>query len=139
MVYINQNIASAGVLDSPPIKPRLESLLPSPDERVSSLDLPSPVVLPFVPELDQLPSIIPLSGAVTRTSSPLLDQKSYAESPLFLAIDSGSRRMRACVFDLHLRPVWVEQVSLDIDLPEYGLADSSLIRYFESYVLMFIL
>lgn len=127
MVNIKQNIASEGVLDSPPVKPRLESLPPSPDERVSSLDLPSPVVLPFVPELDQLPSIVSPSGAIPRTSSPLLHETSSAESPLFLAIDSGSRRMRACVFDCHLRPVWVEQVSLDIDLPEYGSADPSLI------------
>ncbi|BGP13018.1 hypothetical protein JCM10213v2_000937 [Rhodosporidiobolus nylandii] len=40
--------------------------------------------------------------------------------PLFLSIDAGVAKVRACVMSEQLEVVWVEEVKVDEELPEYG-------------------
>lgn len=49
-------------------------------------------------------------------STPTMD----VQQPLFLSIDAGVSKLRACVLGTQLEVVWVEQVVVDSELPEYG-------------------
>lgn len=48
------------------------------------------------------------------------DEKQQLSGPLFLSIDAGVKKVRASVLDQRLQVVWVEQVEVDTELPEYG-------------------
>ncbi|GAA6059595.1 hypothetical protein JCM10212_005094 [Sporobolomyces blumeae] len=56
------------------------------------------------------------------TTSPCLPQ-TPPEEPLYLSIDAGATKYRACVLDSRLEVVHVEQVEIDTELPEYGTRD----------------
>jgi hypothetical protein len=44
----------------------------------------------------------------------------YPASPLFLSIDSGLKKIRACVLDESLEAIHVEEVDIDLEMAEYG-------------------
>ncbi|GAA5853403.1 hypothetical protein JCM8547_002441 [Rhodosporidiobolus lusitaniae] len=69
------------------------------------------------------PPLPPSTG--TTPPPPRLEQQEYSEKsstlpPLFLSIDAGVTKIRACVLSEKLEVVWVEEVDLDVEAPEYG-------------------
>lgn len=57
--------------------------------------------------------------------APTIGVATTIENPLYLSIDSGVRRVKACVLDKDLKVVWTDQVELDTDLAKYGCAARS--------------
>lgn len=57
------------------------------------------------------PPLLPLPSPSTSTRP---------DRPLFLGIDSGVDRLKACVLDEELRVVWTAKVDIDQELPQYG-------------------
>ncbi|GAA5919096.1 hypothetical protein JCM1841_005621 [Sporobolomyces salmonicolor] len=53
-------------------------------------------------------------------SSPSLRAMPDRDRPLILSIDAGTTKFRACVLNERLDVVWVEEVVIDDELPEYG-------------------
>ncbi|CEQ42167.1 SPOSA6832_03959, partial [Sporobolomyces salmonicolor] len=49
------------------------------------------------------------------------------DRPLILSIDAGTTKFRACVLNERLDVVWVEEVVIDDELPEYGCVDSAVV------------
>ncbi|GAA5875776.1 hypothetical protein JCM16303_003992 [Sporobolomyces ruberrimus] len=42
------------------------------------------------------------------------------QGPLYLSVDAGVDKYRACILDEQLKVIWVEQVEIDRELPEYS-------------------
>jgi hypothetical protein len=80
---------------------QLTTLPPSAPIALHLLRLPSPSLLP--------PPLVPSSSTRTATMEPL-----------FLSVDAGVSKLRACVLSSALQVVWVDQVVLDSELPEFG-------------------
>ncbi|GAA5895494.1 hypothetical protein JCM5296_006781 [Sporobolomyces johnsonii] len=53
-------------------------------------------------------------------SNPSLRAMPDRDRPLMLSIDAGTTKFRACVLNERLDVVWVEEVVIDDELPEYG-------------------
>jgi xylulokinase len=53
-------------------------------------------------------------------SSPSSVSDSSHSRPLFLSIDAGVSKYRATILDERLEVIWVEEVNLDSELPQYG-------------------
>lgn len=83
-------------------------------------DPPVPFLAPS--DLGSSPTPFDLSGPLP---PPLLPQPAPStltrpDRPLFLGIDSGVDRIKACVLDEELRVVWTAKVDIDQELREYG-------------------
>ncbi|GAA6056256.1 hypothetical protein JCM3770_007279 [Rhodotorula araucariae] len=70
---------------------------------------PAPQLQPALSSTARSPSPAPLPPPVLST-----------KNPLFLSIDATVTKLRACVLDEALRVVWVDDVRIDDNLPEYG-------------------
>lgn len=123
--------ASAPVLDSPPPPHKLQdpSLPPSSVSPLHALRARQPeqgAALSTEQGREVVSEAVLPNGMSGAESSP--EQSGAVEkelndtdtSPLFLAIDSDTRKMRACLLSDTFEVVWVEQVDLDLELSEYG-------------------
>lgn len=72
----------------------------------------------FLAPLELTPSPTPFDLATP--SVPFPSAATQPDRPLFLGIDSGVDRIKACVLDGQLRVVWTAKVEIDQELSEYG-------------------
>ncbi|GAA6000338.1 uncharacterized protein JCM10292_001465 [Rhodotorula paludigena] len=82
-----------------------------PGVKISSLSLsypPAPALRPLTPHNGSpSPAMLPPPVAPVK-------------NPLYLSIDAGVSKLKACVLDDKLRVVWVEHVKIDDELPQYS-------------------
>ncbi|GAA6010365.1 hypothetical protein JCM10207_005194 [Rhodosporidiobolus poonsookiae] len=82
-----------------------------------SLDLARPPpTRPAFPHSHSAPSL----GTSAMASPAFGAAGAPSLGPLFLSIDGGVTKLRACVMSDRLEVVWVEEVDIDDELPEYG-------------------
>jgi hypothetical protein len=88
--------------------------------QLSMSDPPVPFLAPS--DLGSSPTPFDLSASPPPPLLPLPSPSTSTrpDQPLFLGIDSGVDRLKACVLDEELRVVWTAKVDIDQELREYG-------------------